>query len=366
MKAIIIGGGIGGLSAAITLMRVGIEPLVFEQASELREVGAGLTFWTDGLDALAALGASEGVLAASSIVRSFEQRNSRGVVLTTLPWGKTKTKSGAPAAICVHRRDLLDQLARLVHPDRIHCGHRCTSIQEGALEVTARFANGREEHADILIGADGIHSVIRSALHGDSRPRYAGYTCWRGIAKYHGNALPADAAFEALGSGKRFAIHPVGPCLVFWYATKSTQQAEADGASGRKADVLDCFRDWFPPIQEVIAATDDILRNDIIDRKPICGWGKGRVTLLGDAAHPTTPNLGQGACMAMQDAVVLAACLRLAKGEVGLRSYERKRERPTAAIVNLSWRVGMLGQLRNPFACRIRNAITRLIPRRYH
>ena len=228
--------------------------------------------------------------------------------------------------------------------------------------MTARFANGRAEGADILIGADGIHSVIRAALHGSSRPRYAGYTCWRGVAKYQGKALPIDGAFEAWGVGKRFATHPLGAGHVFWYATKNTQPAGTDGARGRKEDVLDCFRDWFPPIQEIIAATDEILRNDIVDRKPISGWGRGRVTLLGDAAHPTTPNLGQGACMAIQDAVVLGACLREAKPEAGLRAYEQKRERPTAAIVNLSWRVGRLGQLENSFACWMRNAIVRLIP----
>src|SRR5204862_5064160 len=101
------------------------------------------------------------------------------------------------------------------------------------------------------------------ALHGNSRPRYAGYTCWRGVAKYHGKALPIDEAFEAWGPGKRFAIHPLGVGHVFWYATKNTPADGTDGTGGRKADVLDSFRDWFPPIQEVIAATDEILRNDI-------------------------------------------------------------------------------------------------------
>jgi GNAT superfamily N-acetyltransferase len=174
--------------------------------------------------------------------------------------------------------------------------------------------------------------------------------------------LPADAAFEAWGAGKRFAIHPLGPGQVFWYATQNAPQAGADGAGGRKADVLECFRGWFSPIQEIIAATADILRNDIVDRKPISNWGRGRVTLLGDAAHPTTPNLGQGACMAIQDAILLGDCLRQAEPEAALRSYERKRQRRTATIVNLSWRVGILGQLQNPVACWMRNAVTWIIP----
>jgi 2-polyprenyl-6-methoxyphenol hydroxylase-like FAD-dependent oxidoreductase len=364
MKAIVIGAGIGGLSAAIALRRANIEPVVFEQADQLREVGAGLTFWTDGINALKVLGAAEGVVAASSILKRFEVRTWRGDVLTILPWAKVEKKNGAPAAICVHRRDLLDRLAALVDLNQVHCGCRCTSIEEDPSGVTARFANGRDEHADILVGADGIHSVVRAALHGESKPRYAGYTCWRGVARYEGKALPAGMAFEAWGPGKRFAIHPVGPGRVFWYGTKNTPQGGADGFGGRKADALESFRDWFAPIPEIIAATEDaILRNDIVDRKPINNWGRGRITLLGDAAHPTTPNLGQGACMAIQDAVVLADSLIHANAaEHGLRSYERKCQPLTAAIVHHSWRLGLLCQMESPIACGIRNAITRLTP----
>jgi 2-polyprenyl-6-methoxyphenol hydroxylase-like FAD-dependent oxidoreductase len=238
---------------------------------------------------LAQLGAAKGVLGAGSIIKRFEQRTWRGQVLTVLPWAKLE-KNGVPAAICAHRRDLLDQLAMLIDPTHIHCGHPCVSIEIRSLGAAARFANGREEHAEILVGADGLHSVIRTALHGESKPRYAGYTCWRGIAKYDGKSLPPDSAFEAWGPAKRFAIHPLGDGRVFWYATKNTPPEGSDGPGGRKTDILNCFRDWFPPIPEIVAGTGVILRNDIVDRKPTSNWGRGRVTLLGDAAHPTTPN----------------------------------------------------------------------------
>jgi 2-polyprenyl-6-methoxyphenol hydroxylase-like FAD-dependent oxidoreductase len=171
-------------------------------------------------------------------------------------------------------------------------------------------------------------------------------------------------AFEASGPGKRFAVHHCGPGRVFWYATKNAPEGTADTPGGRKADVLECFRDWFSPIPELIAATqDDILRNDIVDRKPIKSWGRGRVTLLGDAAHPTTPNLGQGACQAIEDAVTLAHCFaRSSSPEASLRAYEDMRIRRTTTITNQSLRVGISGQLQNPLACTLRDAIVRLTP----
>jgi 2-polyprenyl-6-methoxyphenol hydroxylase-like FAD-dependent oxidoreductase len=170
--------------------------------------------------------------------------------------------------------------------------------------------------------------------------------------------------FEAWGPGKRFAAHHCGRGRIFWYGTKNTPEGMADAPAGRKAEALDCFRDWFAPIPELIAATQDgILRNDIVDRRPLKSWGRGRVTLLGDAAHPTTPNLGQGACQAIEDAVTLAHCFgQRDNAEAILRSYEGNRIPRTTAITNQSLRVGILGQLENPLACKLRNWITRLIP----
>jgi 2-polyprenyl-6-methoxyphenol hydroxylase-like FAD-dependent oxidoreductase len=171
-------------------------------------------------------------------------------------------------------------------------------------------------------------------------------------------------AFEAWGPGKRFAVHHCGQGRIFWYGTKNTPEGVADAPGGRKAEVLDCFRDWFSPIPELIQATqDDILRNDIVDRKPIKSWGKGRVTLLGDAAHPSTPNLGQGACQAIEDAVTLAHCVgRNDNPEAILRAYEGRRIPRTTAITKRSLHVGIVGQLQNPLARNLRDLLTRLLP----
>jgi 2-polyprenyl-6-methoxyphenol hydroxylase-like FAD-dependent oxidoreductase len=231
--------------------------------------------------------------------------------------------------------------------------------------VIARFADGRQEEAGLLVGADGLHSVVRSHLHGSVKPRFAGYTCWRGMATCEAKALPLTTGFEAWGPGARFALYHCGPDRVFWYATHNAPEGSPDPPDGRKTEVRRLFQDWHEPILEAIEATPEteILHNDIVDRKPLSSWGRGRITLLGDAAHPTTPNLGQGACQALEDAVVLADCWRECREvEPALRRYEHQRQRRTAAITRASWRLGRICQWESPLACWLRNSLTHLMP----
>jgi 2-polyprenyl-6-methoxyphenol hydroxylase-like FAD-dependent oxidoreductase len=202
-------------------------------------------------------------------------------------------------------------------------------------------------------------------LHRNVKPRYAGYTCWRGMATCEAKALPLTTGFEAWGPSARFALYHCGPDRVFWYATRNAPQASPDPPDGRKAEVGRLFQDWHEPIPEAIEATleTEILRNDIVDRRPLSRWGRGRMTLLGDAAHPTTPNLGQGACQALEDAVVLADCWRQCREvEPALRRYEQERQRRTAAITRASWRLGKICQWESPPACWLRNSLTQLMP----
>jgi 2-polyprenyl-6-methoxyphenol hydroxylase-like FAD-dependent oxidoreductase len=361
MKAIIIGGGIGGLSAALALERVGIRCDVFEQAEELREVGAGLTVWANAIRALEQLGAAQQVLSLSSKMDRFEVRTSTGQIVSALSFFKLERKLGVPVGVVVHRADLLRELAAGLEKDRTHCGARCVAIENKADGVLARFADGREASADLLVGADGLHSVVRSQLHGPSKPRYAGYTCWRGVTKLEVNDPPPGLSFETWGPGARFSVHHCGPGRLFWYATRNLPEGGVDSIAGRKADVQGIFQTWHSPIPEVINATPgaEILRNDIVDRLPLAHWGRGRVTLLGDAAHPTTPNLGQGACQAIEDAVCLAESLVGGRDvETALRLYEQMREPRTTAITRDSWRFGSICQWENSFGCWLRNRLT--------
>jgi 2-polyprenyl-6-methoxyphenol hydroxylase-like FAD-dependent oxidoreductase len=176
---------------------------------------------------------------------------------------------------------------------------------------------------------------------------------------------PPGLSFETWGPGARFAMHHCGPGRLFWYATRNLPEGGLDSPAGRKADVHDIFQTWHSPIPEVIEATRgaDILRNDVVDRIPLECWGQGRVTLLGDAAHPTTPNLGQGACQAIEDGVCLAATLGSGRPvETALRLYAQMRQPRTAAIVKDSWRYGSVCQWENAFGCWLRNCLTRWVP----
>ncbi len=365
MKAIIIGGGIGGLSAALALERVGIRCDIFEQAEELREVGAGLTIWANAIRAMDQLGVAERVLSFGSKVDRFEVRKSNGQKLSTSSLSELERKLGVPVTVVVHRADLLRELASGRDKGRTHCDARCVSIVDDANGVLARFADGREAKGDFLVGADGLHSVVRSQLHGPAKPRYAGYICWRGIADLKVKDPPVGLSFETWGSGARFSVHHCGSGRLFWYGTRNLSEGGVDSPAGRKADVQDIFQTWHSPIPEVIEATlgAEILRNEIVDRIPLANWGRGRVTLLGDAAHPTTPNLGQGACQAIEDAVCLAASLA-GNHDVttALRNYEQTRHPRTTAITKDSWRLGRLCQWENPFGCWLRNLLTRWTP----
>jgi 2-polyprenyl-6-methoxyphenol hydroxylase-like FAD-dependent oxidoreductase len=365
MKAIIIGGGIGGLSTALALRRVGIQADVFEQAAELREVGAGLSIWANAIRALEQFGVAQRVRSLGSSIDRFEVRTRAGRTLSSLSFAALERRLGVPVGVIVHRADLLRELAAGLDRGHIRCGARCVSIESSADGVRARFADGQEASADFLVGADGLHSVVRAHLHGSAKPRYAGYTCWRGVAHLEVRDPPPGLSFETWGPGARFSVHRCGPGRLIWYATRNVSEGGVDSAAGRKADVQALFRNWHAPIPEVIEATPgpEILRNDIVDRLPMANWGRGRVTLLGDAAHPTTPNLGQGACQAIEDAVCLAATLAKARDvEPALRHYEQGRYPRTAAITNESWRLGSLCQWENPLGCWVRNRLTSWTP----
>jgi 2-polyprenyl-6-methoxyphenol hydroxylase-like FAD-dependent oxidoreductase len=363
-RGIIIGGGIGGLATAIALARVGVECDVYEQAGQLREVGAGLTLWANAFRALQQLGVADSLLPLGSKVEGFQVRTWSGRVLTQHDYAPLEHKLGVPVNLAALRPDLLRELAARVDPNLLHFNNRFVRLAEESGKVCATFADGKEAHADFLVGADGLHSLIRAHLHNEPKPRYAGYTCWRGVANLSPPAW-SNIAFEAWGPGSRFAIQPCGQGRVFWYATRNAREGEPDSPRGRKAALHEVFDRWHEPIPQTINATpdDQILRNDIVDRPPIRQWGRGRITLLGDAAHPTTPNLGQGACQALEDAVVLADSLR-ATGDIetALRAYEDSRRRRTASITTISLRNGRLTQWEQPLACGFRNLLVRCLP----
>jgi 2-polyprenyl-6-methoxyphenol hydroxylase-like FAD-dependent oxidoreductase len=360
-RVLIIGGGIGGLAAALALHRIGVRASVFERAPEIREVGAALTLWSNAVKALRQLGVGEKVVALSSTLEHNKTITPEGKVLSEQDMAGLAHEAGAPC-IVAHRADLQRTLLEALPPEEVHTGRACIGVEQTADAVVARFADGREERGDLLIGADGIRSVVRECLLGKSEPRYAGYTCWRGIAHFTDPALPPGHGYFLLGRGTQMGLFPCGPGRVYWFVTRNAPHGSLDREGPHRNKVLASFPVWPDVFRKAIEATDEpaILPGDIVDRDPSPVWGQGRVTLLGDAIHATTPNLGQGACQALEDAVVLAHCLRTTTDPIpALRRYEDLRRDRTAMVTQESRSLGKVFQAENRLLVWLRNWIIR-------
>jgi 2-polyprenyl-6-methoxyphenol hydroxylase-like FAD-dependent oxidoreductase len=363
MRIAIIGGGIGGLTAALSLRRAGLDAEVFEQAPELLDVGAAIAVWPNAMRALQSLGLGEEILRHAGAIEQVRWLDQHGRLLKEFALPRTD----APA-VALHRADLQNALRGAFPAHLFHLGKTFESFEllpkgEG---VVARFADGSSVTCELLIGADGLHSRVREQILRDGQPVYRGYTVWRGITPQTPAALPPLMAIEVYGRGQRFGIGPVGLGRTGWWATANEDEhAKAETAAERQAKLLDLFAGWYAPIRELIEGTPatTILRNPAYDRPPAEKWGEGRVTLLGDAAHPMTPNLGQGGCMAIEDGPVLAHCLvKYERQADALQGYERLRHRRTAAVTNYSLRYGRLGQWEGTAAVRLKGELIRMLP----
>jgi len=357
MRVVIIGGGIGGLTTAIALERLGFDPHVYEQAPDLREIGAGIGLMANAVAALDLLGLGGAVRSSTAAITQGGVRNWRGDILM-----EVATDPAMGRIAVAHRAELLGTLAGAIDPSRLHTGHEFTGIEQDAGLVRARFQNGSAAEGDLLVGADGLRSTVRSRLFGSIPPRYAGYTAWRAVTKFDRAGMQMA---ESWGCGRRFGIVPLQGGRIYWFATDNAPEGERDRPGQARRELLDRFRGWHVPIEAVLEATEEsaILRNDIFDLDPLSRWSDGRAILLGDAAHPMTPNLGQGACQAIEDAVVLAACLRTHSNvEAALAAYESRRRPRTREIVLQSRRFGQIAQWQNRLLCWLRDAAIRATP----
>jgi 2-polyprenyl-6-methoxyphenol hydroxylase-like FAD-dependent oxidoreductase len=359
-KALIIGGGIGGVTVAIALQRAGFDVTVFERADVLLEVGSGLPLWSSTLRALKKLELTSVLEALGPPVPAGSITTWRGEVLVDLSTEKRLQRLGTVNAV-VHRAELLALLLEVLGEDRVQLATTCVGFTQDETGVWARFADGRIVYGDLLLGADGLHSVIREQLFGPFKPKYMGYTCWRGVASME----RTDLTTYAWGNGYQIGIFSMSRNRAYWFAQRNAPEGEQEKASGRKRNLLETFHDWHDPIPTVIEATDEshILRNDIYQSEPLRHWSRGRVTLLGDAAHAMTPNLGQGACQAIEDALALADCLKAEPNvAAALQLYEKRRTKRVNRIKWLSGLVGPAVQMENPLVVRTRNALVKRIP----
>ncbi len=361
-KIVIIGGGIGGLTAAVALARRGLAAEIYEQAPALEEIGAGVGLWANALRALEPVGLAGKVTRLTERVAAQGVKQPDGKWLMYLPTEVLEKRWGAGLAV-VHRAELQHLLVTQVDPATIHLGARCTGFRDSSQAVQVSFADGRDVAADVLIGADGVHSVVRAALLGPAPLRYRGYTGVRSLTPAGSVPLPAEG-METWGRGARFGLAPAPGERIIWYATWN-----APAGAGRDGDtparLRELFGGWHDPIPAVIEATPDdaVVRTDIYDRWPAWTWTRGRVALLGDAIHPMVPDLAQGACQAMVDATTLATCLAQAGDpRAALRAYQGRRWRNAARVTLLARGSGSMGQWQGRLTCSARNALFGALP----
>jgi 2-polyprenyl-6-methoxyphenol hydroxylase-like FAD-dependent oxidoreductase len=340
---LIAGAGIGGLTLGCALARAGRPFRIFERAVELRPVGAGIALSDNAFRALAYIDLADGVRACGQELRIAAICDPHGGVITEMHMQDVV----AGATVAMPRAALQDTLlAALGSP--VETGREVAGYESRGHAVRVRFADGSLEDGELLVGADGLRSVVRQTMCGPEPLRYAGYTTWRALV----DDIPLHDPHrftETWGAGERFGVVPMGPRRVYWFAVADEAAGRRDEGDPRPA-LLARFGAWHRPIAQVIEATprDRIVRTDVFDRPPITRWADDRTVLLGDAAHPMTPNMGMGGCQAIEDAVVLSSALaREPDIESAIALYQRRRIARANSFVVRSFRLGQIAQLRS-------------------
>jgi salicylate hydroxylase len=365
-RVAMIGGGIGGLTAANALLRAGVEVSVYEAAGELKEIGAGVALHANAMRVLRFIGVEEAVRKVSGRTEYAVTRDGiTGRVISRTSRARQVELMGIEPAT-VHRADLLDVLAAALPDGIATLGKRCVSVESTGSSAVARFADGTEAEADVIIGADGIHSAVRTALFGPDAPRFTGKICYRSVipaAAVRGGVL-SDVATDNgqwLGPHGTIVLYPLrGEELINVVAhyDDDTYRHESWVTECERAEVLERYAGWNESLLRLFEAGQTWYKWALYDRDPIPAWTSGRVSLLGDAAHPMLPYLGQGACQALEDGAVLANALAASPGDpVGaLAAYERTR-RPRASQVVLTARArGVSNHLPSRWAAMRRDA----------
>ncbi|MFJ8581134.1 FAD-dependent monooxygenase [Micromonospora sp. NPDC093277] len=340
-RVTIVGAGIGGCTLAAELHAAGIDCRVYEQAPALKPVGAGVQLAPNAVRPLHRLGLTDHLRAVAVPVGAIQMRRwNDGATISRLPLDGCVEQFGAPY-LTVLRSDLHHGLVGLLPPGSLRLGRRVVAVHDGPDQAELEFTDGARERADVVVGADGIHSVVRAGLHRDE-PRFSGQLIFRGLVPADRvPSLTQDPRVQLwLGPNQHCVGYPVaGGRMVSFGATvpATAGQQESWSAVGEPGELALVYRDWHPEVRKLIGSADEMGRWALHDRDPVVGWSGRRTVLLGDAAHPMLPFLAQGANQAIEDAVALARCLTAADRDdvrPALRRYERVR-RPRTDEVHL-------------------------------
>jgi 2-polyprenyl-6-methoxyphenol hydroxylase-like FAD-dependent oxidoreductase len=369
-RVLIIGAGPGGKTLALALRRVGIKSDLYERVREFKPLGVGIGVQTNAMRGLLKLGIGSQLFESGGIVEWQEMYSTGGALLARLPLGELGRETGMPG-LTVLRRDYENLVLGQIDPATLHLGHECIGIEQDHTGVTAHFANGESARGALLVGADGLHSYVRKYVVGEAPPRYSGFTIWRGVAELPAYPFDSKVMKFWIGSGLQIQLAPIPGPRICWSVAHLAPQGGVDPPGGILAAVLEIVKDLPEMVSDCIRATDEavVQRNDLVDRDPIKKFVTGRVVLMGDAAHPTTPFLGQGLGLSIEDAIILAKELSLTAGlsdtdviPLALQTYERSRLERAATIVLASRRRGEQMADANTFKRVARERAMRFVP----
>ena len=336
LKAIVIGAGIGGLTTGIALKQAGYEVEIYERTRALRPAGAGISLWSNGIKILNQLGLGEEIAAIGGEMNRMEYRSHEDKPLNKVDL-QPLFQSVGQRPYPVSRTDLQQMLLDAYGADKVHMGMKCVAVSENDSSATATFEDGSTATGDLIVGADGIRSIVREYVLGETLSlRYAGYVNWNGLVAAKPELCEADNWVLYVGEGKRASMMPVGGDRFYYFFGVPMPEGTETAPEDRTQELADHFINWPKAVQTLIRTLDPTQSNrlEISDINPPKHLVKGRIAILGDAAHATTPTLGQGGCQAMEDAAVLTRCLVTTNLSVAdaLSRYEKARKSRTADL----------------------------------
>jgi 2-polyprenyl-6-methoxyphenol hydroxylase-like FAD-dependent oxidoreductase len=361
MTVAIVGGGVVGLTGAIALREAGLDATVYDRVDDVAaaQIGAGLGLAFNATRVLRRLGLMDGLAQVGSRLEQFEFRSWKGKLLSS--WGVPEGED----QFGVTRKSLHELLVDALPADAIVCGKTCVGYEQDDSSVTALFEDGASVQSDVLLGADGLRSTIRAQALGEEQPRYADFSVTRCLVPADGDDPLPRGVFRMLwGRGACIGMYHVAPGVIYVFGWWPGEEGAHVEHGVRKDSLRERYADWSPEVPRLIEGMeeDGIHQTDIYDRPPAKRWGEGRVTLAGDAAHPMTFNMGQGACQGIEDVLALGRCLATDSSvPAALRRYEEERIPRTSKFTNDSARVARMSLVDGAVKFRLRNVALRAV-----